>query len=205
MNITDLILDISLLRQKCPWYQNLTLEALSPYLIEESQETIGALADCDHNSLKDELGDVLQQIILFSQIANEHNWFSMQDVMDNLHTKIIRRNQHVFGALTLENLEAVNQNWQEVKINENQHRRRSNYMIDLNFQNNQAIVKVEGQSTVIVPLDPPPAQKITVGYTRLAWIWSAVNNALEAANIDIPFEETSILANRILEISSVVA
>lgn len=118
MTMTGLVLDITLLRQKCLWYQNLTLEVLPPYLIEESLEVLGALAETDHNLLKEELGDVLFQVILFSQIANEHGWFSMQDVIDNLHAKIVRRNQHVFGDLVLENLAAVNLHWQQVKASE---------------------------------------------------------------------------------------
>jgi uncharacterized protein YabN with tetrapyrrole methylase and pyrophosphatase domain len=106
------------LRRHCPWYQAQTLESLKEYLTEEAQETLAALDEQNPDFLKNELGDLLFQIILFCQLASELGWFSMQDVVDGLLQKIIRRNPHVFGDLKLDGLDAVNRHWQQVKARE---------------------------------------------------------------------------------------
>lgn len=77
-------------------------------------------------------------------------------------------------------------------------------MIDVNILDESAVVTVEGHPSVTVPLEPAPAQKVAPGYTRLGWIWSAVNNTFEAANIILPFEDSRGIASQIsLKLASV--
>lgn len=102
----------------CPWDQKQTHESLRPYLIEEAYETIEAINNQDEDSLADELGDVLLQILLHAQIGKEEGTFEIRDVIENLTDKMIRRHPHVFGDVQVSNSDQVVANWQEIKKQE---------------------------------------------------------------------------------------
>lgn len=103
----------------CPWDLKQTNESLIKYLIEESYETIYAIENHeDAHELKDELGDVLLQVLLHSIIKEELGDFNLQDVMDNLERKIIRRHPHVFSNSKATNEKEVKENWQKIKEQE---------------------------------------------------------------------------------------
>ncbi len=191
-----LVLDVKRLRQSCPWYQGQTFETTRCYLIEEFQEVLQALDDEDSAALKEELGDLLFQIVQFSELASERGWFSMQDVMIDLHQKIIDRNQHVFGDLILKDINEINQHWQFVK---DQKKDKENMGYQIKIENDQALVSWKNNPAVTIPLEPPPAEKITPGYTRSAWVWCALNEALATASLSIPdhdLQEIAILISR---------
>ena len=194
MNI--LLSDIARLRHTCPWYQAQTLETLGTYLIEESQEVLGTLNEENPSALKEELGDLLLQILLYGQITSERGWFTTQEIVDELHHKIIRRNQHVFGDLVLTDLEAVNLHWQSVKASErNPDSERKNWkMYEISIEQNEVLVIFKNHPAVTIPLEPPPAKKFAPGYTCSAWIWLALNNAFEHANILMPDEDIKEIA-----------
>ena len=116
----ELVVIVSKLRTECPWDREQTHETLAKHLIEEAYELLDALAAFQINSknysmLKDELGDLLLQILLHSKIAEENNHFSIVDVVDNLQNKLIKRHPHVFGDVVLENAEDVEKQWEEIK------------------------------------------------------------------------------------------
>ncbi|MDK2786057.1 MAG: tetrapyrrole methylase family protein / MazG family protein [Thermotoga sp.] len=81
----------------CEWDRKQTHESLKPYLIEECYELIEAIDKKDDETMKEELGDVLLQVVFHSQIAKERNAFSIDDVVEHLNSKLIRRHPHVFG------------------------------------------------------------------------------------------------------------
>lgn len=103
----------------CPWDRKQTHESLKPYLLEETYEVLETIDQRDHAKLREELGDVLLQVIFHSQIAAEAGTFTVEDVLEILATKLIRRHPHVFGngeqtgALT--NGEQVLSQWEEIK------------------------------------------------------------------------------------------
>jgi tetrapyrrole methylase family protein/MazG family protein len=116
----ELVAIVSKLRTECPWDREQTHETLAKHLIEEAYELLDALAafqinSKNHSMLKDELGDLLLQILLHSKIAEENNHFSIVDVVDNLQNKLIKRHPHVFGDVVLENAEDVEKQWEEIK------------------------------------------------------------------------------------------
>ncbi len=190
-----LVLDVKRLRHNCPWYQSQTFESTRGYLLEEFQEVWQALDD-DSAALKEELGDLLFQIVLFSELASERGWFSVQDVMVVLHQKIVDRNQHVFGNLILKDIDEVNRNWQLVK---SQKKDKENMDYQIKIENDQAFVSWKNNPAVTIPLEPPPAVKFAPGYTRSAWVWCALNEALEIASLSIPdheLQEIAILVSR---------
>ncbi|NQT94349.1 MAG: MazG family protein, partial [Lentisphaerae bacterium] len=81
----------------CPWDREQTLESLKQYLVEESYEVLDAIDDGDPEQHKDELGDVLLQVLLHSRIRSEEGTFTFSDVVDVLTEKLVRRHPHVFG------------------------------------------------------------------------------------------------------------
>jgi tetrapyrrole methylase family protein/MazG family protein len=99
----------------CPWDREQTHSSLRPYVIEEAFEVVGALDENDIASLPEELGDLLLQIVLHSQLAEEAGEFTMSDVLRGLSEKLVRRHPHVFGDVELETADQVNRQWDELK------------------------------------------------------------------------------------------
>ncbi|TCS94289.1 nucleoside triphosphate pyrophosphohydrolase [Hazenella coriacea] len=102
----------------CPWDRKQTHESLRPYLIEETYEFLEAVADQDVEAMADELGDVLLQVMLHSQIASEEGTFDIYEVIERLTDKMIRRHPHVFGDQVAETAEDVKQKWEQIKKKE---------------------------------------------------------------------------------------
>ena len=105
----------------CPWDLKQTHKSLTPYLLEESYELIDAINNDEENIL-DELGDVLLQVLLHSQIASENNKFDINDVINNLKDKMITRHPHVFSNIEVNSVEDVLTNWENIKNKENKTR-----------------------------------------------------------------------------------
>lgn len=103
------------LRAKCPWDKSQTHESLKKYLIEEAYELLDAIDSKDDKKLKEELGDLLLQVVFHSQIAKERGAFDIWDVIRELNKKLIERHPHVFGC---ESPEEVLKNWEERKLKE---------------------------------------------------------------------------------------
>ncbi|MDA1230261.1 MAG: nucleoside triphosphate pyrophosphohydrolase [Planctomycetota bacterium] len=106
--------------QGCPWDREQTLVSLKPFLIEEAYELLDAIDSGDSRSHMDELGDVLLQVVLQSQIRSEHSDFTFDDVATGLSEKLIRRHPHVFGNETARNSDEVIQRWEAIKQQERQ-------------------------------------------------------------------------------------
>lgn len=109
----------------CPWDREQTLESLRRYLIEESYETIDAIDRQDWTGLAEELGDVQLQVVFQSQIAAENGWFTIDDVLDHINDKLVRRHPHVFGAESAETAGEVLHRWDEIKAEEKRGKRSS--------------------------------------------------------------------------------
>ena len=99
----------------CPWDREQTHESLRKHLLEESYETIAAIDSGDFNSMREEFGDLLLQVVLQSQIANEEGQFNINQVIQGIYSKILRRHPHVFGDLKLEGVQGVLENWEKLK------------------------------------------------------------------------------------------
>ncbi|MBE0446851.1 MAG: nucleoside triphosphate pyrophosphohydrolase [Actinobacteria bacterium] len=104
--------------QGCPWDKEQTHESLRRYLIEEAYEAIEAIDDEDPQHLKEELGDLLLQIIFHAQIASETGEFMMDDVLESIITKIEHRHPHVFGEVGVSSAREVVINWEKIKDQE---------------------------------------------------------------------------------------
>lgn len=102
----------------CPWDKEQTHQTLRTHLLEEAYETLTAMDENDPESMREEFGDLLLQIVLNSQIASEANEFTITQVIKNINDKLIRRHPHVFGDVKLDGVDGVLQNWEKLKEQE---------------------------------------------------------------------------------------
>ena len=99
----------------CPWDAEQTHETLRPYLLEEAYEVLEALDHQSDDELRDELGDLLLQVVFHSELASERGAFSIEDVVENICAKLVRRHPHVFGDVTVQSSSDVERNWTAIK------------------------------------------------------------------------------------------
>lgn len=123
--IERLIEIISVLRSEngCPWDREQTHSTLKKNMIEEAYEAVDAIDDKDNNHLKEELGDVLLQVVLHSQIAKEENEFDIEDVAKGIADKLVHRHPHVFGNTKIDKADDVIEAWEKIKAEEKKHRK----------------------------------------------------------------------------------
>ena len=107
----------------CPWDRKQTHRSLRPYLLEETYEVLEALDKGDPAALQEELGDLLLQIVLHTEIAVEEGEFTMPQVLRTVHDKIVRRHPHVFGEVQVQDADEVVRNWEAIKRREKQAQR----------------------------------------------------------------------------------
>ncbi len=109
------------LRERCPWDQEQTHQSLVKYLLEETYEVVDALQALDpvlpdtDAALIEELGDLLYQVEFHATIAEQEGRFTMADVVDGIHDKLVRRHPHVFGSVTADDADTVVANWDAIK------------------------------------------------------------------------------------------
>ena len=105
----------------CPWDREQTYATLAPMLLEEAYEAFDALEEARQgrpDDLREELGDLLFQITFFARVAKERGEFTIDDVIDHVHAKMVRRHPHVFGELTAGDSAEVLRNWEAIKAKE---------------------------------------------------------------------------------------
>ena len=124
-NLEELIAVVAKLRAPdgCPWDRAQTHASLRPNMIEEAYEAVDAIDDNDMKHLREELGDVLLQVLLHSQIASENGDFNLDDVAKELKEKLIHRHPHVFGNANLSTPDDVKEAWDKLKAEEKTHRK----------------------------------------------------------------------------------
>lgn len=102
----------------CPWDREQDRISLKPYILEEAHEVVEAIEDGIPAKIKEELGDLLFQVVFQAKIGKEHNEFSAGDILEELRRKMIRRHPHVFGDTTVKNSREVIHNWETIKKEE---------------------------------------------------------------------------------------
>ncbi len=123
-NIERLIEIIDILRSEngCKWDREQTHSSLRRNMLEEAYEAVDAIDDNDSKHLREELGDVLLQVVLHSQIAKEENAFNIEDVAKGISDKLIHRHPHVFGDVKVNSTDEILDNWEKLKKEEKPHR-----------------------------------------------------------------------------------
>jgi len=106
------------LRVECPWDREQTNDSIKAATIEEAYEVVEAIDKKDYTDLKNELGDLLLHVVFHTVIAEESNHFKIDDVIDSIREKLIRRHPHVFGNKQVSGADEVKKNWEEIKLSE---------------------------------------------------------------------------------------
>jgi tetrapyrrole methylase family protein / MazG family protein len=145
----------------CPWDREQTHQSLKPHLIEECYELVDAIDAGDDKEIKEELGDLLLQVVLHSQMASEEGRFDMDDVATVIADKLMHRHPHVFGENKLPDSEAVLRQWEVIKRAEKQER-------------NSAL---DGVPKALPAL--ARAQKVQTKAARVGFDWNDADGALE--------------------------
>lgn len=124
-NLDKLIETVRILRspQGCEWDRAQTHKSLRPNMLEEAYEAVDAMDTGDMKHLKEELGDVLLQVLLHAQIANDEGVFNLDDVAKGLNEKLIHRHPHVFGNAKVNSTQDIIDNWDKLKKEEKPHRK----------------------------------------------------------------------------------
>lgn len=153
------VMDKLLSPEGCPWDREQTHESLTRYLIEESYEVIEAIDERDMNKLREELGDLLLQVVFHAALAEREKSFTLDDVINTVSQKMINRHPHVFGEMDLNTSEEVLQVWEGFK-------------------------KREGKKTLLegIPKSLPAllrAYKLQEKAARVGFDWPEVSGAVE--------------------------
>jgi XTP/dITP diphosphohydrolase len=106
------------LRKECPWDREQTNASIKDATIEEAYEVVEAIEKKNYDDLKNELGDLLLHVVFHTIIASETHKFILEDVIDSIRDKLIRRHPHVFGEVKVSGAEEVKKNWEEIKLSE---------------------------------------------------------------------------------------
>lgn len=106
------------LRKECPWDKEQTHDSIKGATIEETYELIEAIDLKDYDEMKSELGDLLLHILFHSVIAEENNKFNINDVIDSIKEKLIRRHPHIFADVKVNGTDEILKNWEEIKLAE---------------------------------------------------------------------------------------
>jgi len=158
-NIKELTETIARLRDPnggCPWDLEQDFETLRTYMIEEAYEASEAMAQAEKNkspknteSLCDELGDVLLQVVLNAQIASERKLFDLANVAKNLNDKMIRRHPHVFAEAEIKNVDELYEQWDSIKAKENGDDRKTKSKLEQKYSKLRSIAPPSKQAVKI--------------------------------------------------------
>jgi MazG family protein len=151
----------------CPWDREQTHESLKPHLLEECYELLDAIDTQDDGELKEELGDLLLQVVMHAQMASEQHRFTLDDVAEVTADKLVNRHPHVFGENRLPNSDAVLRQWDAIKRGE-KHQRKS--VLDGVPKNLPALAK---------------AQKVQTKAARVGFDWQEARDVLSKIHEEI--------------------
>lgn len=176
----DLITLITRLRSStgCPWDREQTYTTLAPMLLEEAYEAFEAVDDARDGrtaNLRDELGDLLFQIVFYAQVASERGDFTIENVTDTVHAKMVRRHPHVFGDATAETTAEVLRSWEAIKAEEKKAANKSE------ASNPTSIL--DGVSTKVPAL--MEAHQLSTKAARVGFDWKNIEDIFEKVQEEI--------------------
>jgi len=169
----------------CPWDAEQSHESLKRYLLEEAYEVIEAIDARDPGHLKEELGDLLLQPVFHAAIAEEKGEFTMDDVLDAINEKLVRRHPHVFGEAVIESSAAQVENWENIKKQEKGVQRKS------------AISGIPPQLPALMK-----AQKITEKAARVGFDWEHTDQVFAKVMEELQEFEEAMLSGDQQEMES---
>jgi MazG family protein len=161
----------------CPWDREQTFDTIKPYTLEETYEVLEAIDARDFEELPGELGDLLLQILFYSEMAAEEHRFSIDDVLDRLSKKLVDRHPHVFGDVKADTAGEVVRNWQALKAEEKKKRRQDNPQSLEGSKQGQSDSVLAGVSSAMPSL--MEAYKISSRVATVGFDWPNVEGLFE--------------------------
>jgi tetrapyrrole methylase family protein/MazG family protein len=184
----------------CPWDREQTHESLRTYLIEEAYEVLDALESGDPDKFAEELGDLLLQIIFHSQLASQAGRFNVGDVIERVHTKMVRRHPHVFGTDKADSAAQVLKNWEQLKAEERRQDRAARGLSDADASDEKSASLLSG-----IPRTLPAvmeAYQLTRRASRVGFDWPNIAGVLEKLREEIRELEAEIVNGNAAKIES---
>ena len=179
-NLEKLVDIIAVLRSEngCKWDREQTHKSLRPNMLEEAYEAVDAIDDGDIANLREELGDVLLQVVLHAQIAKDNGEFDIEDVAQELSAKLIHRHPHVFGNQKVESTQDILDNWDKLKKEEKTYRKS---VLDGVSKSQSALMA---------------AQKISKKVVKVGFEWDSVESLKNCINSEYKEFEEAVRAKK---------
>lgn len=179
-DINDFLRLVTVLRSPggCPWDRKQTHESIKKNFIEETYEAVEAINKADAECLKEELGDVLLQVAMHSEMESEKGSFDFNDVVNDICKKLVVRHPHVFGDAAAQSSDEALQNWDQVKLKTKG-------------------MKKQGEAMIKVPREFPAlmrAQKVQEKAAKAGFDWDDINGAVDKLHEEIDELETALAA-----------
>ncbi|WP_404426765.1 nucleoside triphosphate pyrophosphohydrolase [Thalassospira australica] len=159
----------------CPWDLEQNFETIAPYTIEEAYEVADAIAQGDMKELREELGDLLLQVVFHSQMAAEKGHFTFEDVANSIVSKMTERHPHVFGDGDAKTTEGVNQTWEKIKAAERAQKAET--------KGNERHSALDGVASALPAL--MRAEKLTKRAARVGFDWPSMNEVFDKLHEEI--------------------
>src|ERR1700692_3318162 len=161
----------------CPWDREQTFDTIKPYTLAETYEVLEAIDNRDWPELTGELGDLLLQVLFYSQMASEEDHFSVDDVLDRLSNKLVDRHPHVFGEVKADTPAEVLRNWEALKAQEKEKKKRAETGGETNAADADAPSVLAGVSSKMPAL--LEAHKLSSRAAHVGFDWPEIEGLLE--------------------------
>lgn len=158
----------------CPWDREQTFDTIKRYTLEETYEVLEAIDNKDWPELTSELGDLLLQVLFYSEMAREQGLFSIDDVLDALSNKLIGRHPHVFGDVKAEDAQQVLKNWEALKMEEKRQRAAANGNLPAGNSPERLLDHVSSRMPALME-----AQKISSKAAHAGFDWPHIEGLFE--------------------------
>lgn len=159
----------------CPWDREQTFDSIKPYTVEETYEVLEAIDNRDWDELPGELGDLLLQVLFYSEMAAEKKHFSIDDVLDRLSKKLVDRHPHVFGDVTAETSAEVLRNWEALKAEEK--KKRAEASLDTSATDKKSQSVLAGVSSAMPAL--LEAHKLSSRAAQVGFDWPEIGGLFD--------------------------
>ena len=181
----------------CPWDREQTFDSIKPYTLEETYEVLEAIDNRDWDELPGELGDLLLQVLFYSEMAKEQGSFSIDDVLDRLSRKLMDRHPHVFGDTKADTSADVKRNWEALKVEERKKRLSEN-----GSAADAGVTGKEPAQSILAGISSSmpallEAHKLSSRAAQVGFDWPEIDGLFEKLS-----EETSELRRDLLEFPS---
>ena len=162
----------------CPWDREQTFDTIKRYTLEETYEVLEAIDNRDWKELTGELGDLLLQVLFYAEMAKEESLFSIDDVLDTLSNKLVRRHPHVFGDVKADDANQVLKNWEALKAQERKEKKdkqgENNHLAATESRHEPLLSGVSAKMPALME-----AQKISSKAAHVGFDWQSIDGLFE--------------------------